>query len=166
MKANQFIQLIQEKADSQNMLMELIVTDLIQKFHLIKGSFLIPLSLLESCSVIEKQYIDFSILEIRNSLGDVIGTRLSNRQGEICQVTLLENNEKKETEYRIMCNDLHCIITEEEDGDKKSTFEFMQNGLPKSILNTKEYALHRMKQMIEESNKETIKIYSIRRKGF
>lgn len=161
MKTNEFIQLIQEKSNSQNMLMELVATSLIQKFHLIKDSFSIPLSLLKTCSVIEKQYINFSILEIKNSLGNVIGIRLSNRQGETCQVTLLE----KETEYRIMCNDLNCIIAEKEENNKKSTFEFIQNKSNKSFLNTKEYALHRMKQMIEESNREIVKIYSIRRKG-
>lgn len=144
MNENQIVQAIQKKANSQNVLIELIATSLIQKFHLIEDSFLVPLNLLKTCSVIERQYIDFSILEIKDSLGNVMGIRFTNRQGEVYQVTLLENNGKKETEYRIMCDDLHCIIIEEEDGNKKSTFEFMQNRLSKSILNTKEYALHRM----------------------
>lgn len=149
--------------------LELEATTLIQKLGLIGDNFCIPLHILKTCTVVEKTYVGFSTLEIRNSLGKIIGIQIFNDKGDIYQITLLEENEKNLTEYRISCNELDSILAIEEiKGQEQlySSFSYIQNKSLKSILEEENIILNRIDQFIEENVREIFKIYQIKRKRF
>lgn len=167
------IKKLEKKINFCDVKFEIEVTSLIQKFNLIYGSFYLPLEILKTCTVIQKTFVGFSILEIKNLSEKLIGIRLQNDKGEMYQITLLEDDKTISTEYRVCCKDFNSIIMVEEikdllscDSKKYSTFEWIQNKSSANFLMDKEYILNRMDQMIEENDRETTKVYTIRRKGF
>ena len=160
------IQRLEEKINCYDKKLELEATTLIQKLGLMGDNFCIPLQVLKTCTVVEKIYVGFSTLEIRNSLGKIIGIQVLKDRGDIYQITLLEENGKTSTEYRVSCDDFDSIITVEEiENYPYSIFEFTRNGSSKFLSDEQRNVLSRIDGIIEKMGKETNKTRMINRKS-
>lgn len=163
------IEKLLKRLSTHNVVFELEATNLMQKFKLMGDTLILPLEISRTCTFIEKTYVGLSVLEIRDLSDKVIGVKVQNNKGEIYQITLLEKDKTIAIEYRIFCKDFDSILTVEEiKGQEQphSNFCYIENKSPNSLLDGKEEILDKVDQMIEENDKEAVKIYKIQRKGF
>lgn len=160
------IQKLEEMIHCYDEKLELEATTLIQKLGLMGDNFCIPLHILKTCTVVEKTYVGFSALEIRNSLGKIIGIQIFNDRGHIFQITLLEENRKNLTEYRISCDDFNSIIiVEEKENQEYPIFELTKNQYSEFLSNEQKDIFNRIDSIIGKIEKDSNKIRMMNRKS-
>lgn len=164
-----------EKADGylkdNTALLENEIISLMLKKDIICNEFNLSLDNLKECSVTQKFYSRFFVIEVRNSDSNLVGFKLVTDNNEIYQVSSFEKKEVQgkitvKEEFIIDDFELKLLVGIQKNNDgHEDVFTIMPNTSLDSCYDLRETAEVKIFQAIEKMlGQDEMKIYQIRRK--
>lgn len=169
--SNILIKKIDEYLKDNPALLENEITSLMLKKEVICNEFNLSLDNLSECSITQKFYSSFFIVEVRDSNNNLIGIRLNTDADETYQVSSFRKKEFDgsftiKEEYIV--NDLEfklLVGVQKNTNDQEDIFTIMPNISLDSCSDLREIAVTKILQIVEDMlGKDEMKIYQLHRK--
>lgn len=170
--SNMLIKMVDDYIIKNTPLIEFEVNNLIEKRELICDEFNMSFIESEDCFISEKQYINFSILVIKNKQLETLGIRLVVNDNEIYQISSFQKKEKdgsfsSNEEYRIKDMESHLLVAVKKlENFEEEIYTITPGATGVTCLELKKMAVTELKKKIENVfGYSDIKIYQINRKS-
>ena len=167
----EFIDKVEKYMQQKKPFLEVEIVEDIKKKQIAYSQFSLPLSMLKEISIFQNIYMNFSVLQIKNSYGKTIGIQLLDDQQEVFQFC---SYDRKKLDDRINHIDQYFINTKKNQfvlelqnttSTNRNLFAISMNSLSTNQL--LQEVLMSISQQIDKLfgiESENIKIYQIHRK--